>query len=70
MDFFAKFGERQSAMRRKANAHYLIGLGYLGKENKSEARVQFQKAMELNINHLWAKQQLSWLQSDIEDRKR
>lgn len=70
MDFFAKFGERQSVMRRKANAHYLLGLGYLGKENKSEARAQFQKAVELNINHLWAKQQLSWLQSDIEDRKR
>jgi tetratricopeptide (TPR) repeat protein len=70
LDFFAKFGERQSAMRRQANAHYLIGLGYLGKENKSEARAQFQKAVELDINHLWAKQQLSWLENSLEERDR
>lgn len=61
MDFFAKFGERQSAMNRQANAHYLIGLGYLGKGKKDEARAQFEKALDLNINHLWAKQQLIWL---------
>ena len=66
MDFFAKFGERQSAMRRKANAHYLLGLGYLGKQNQREARAQFQKAVELNINHLWAKQYLEWMETGVE----
>jgi len=66
MDFFAKFGERQSAMVRKANAHYLLGLGCLGKGKKSEARAQFEKALELNLNHLWAKQQMIWLESNRE----
>jgi tetratricopeptide (TPR) repeat protein len=66
MDFFAKFGESQSAMYRQANAHYLLGLGYLGREDKEQARVQFKKSLELNINHLWAKLQLAWLDKDIE----
>lgn len=61
MDFFAKFGERQSAMRRRAQAHYLLGLGYLGRGDKEEARTKFKKSLELNLNHLWAKQQLLWL---------
>jgi len=55
LDFFAKFGERQSAIRRRAQAHYLLGLSHLGRENKEEARAQFKKALELNINHIWAK---------------
>lgn len=58
MDFFAKFGEKQSALARKAEAHYLIGLGCLGKGNKEEARAEFKKALELNINHSSAKRQL------------
>lgn len=58
MDFFAKFGERQSALIRQANAHYLIGLGYLGKGKKAEARAEFKKALELNINHSAARRQL------------
>ena len=66
-DFFAKFGERQSAMYRQANAHYLKGLGCLGIGRKSEARAQFVKALECNVNHLWAKQQLVWL--DRNDKK-
>lgn len=65
MDFFAKFGERQSAMYRRAQAHYLLGLGNLGRGDKEEARVQFEKSLELNINHLWAKKQLAWLDEDI-----
>jgi len=66
LDFFAKFGERQSEMRRRAQAHYLLGLGYLGRGDRGEARAQFKKSLELNINHLWAKQQLAWLDKDIE----
>lgn len=61
IDFFAKFGERQSAMYRQANVHYLLGLGYLGRGSRKEARAQFMKALELNINHIWAKKQLDWL---------
>jgi tetratricopeptide (TPR) repeat protein len=58
LDFFAKFGEKQSAFVRNAEAHYLIGLGYLGKGDKQEARAEFKKALELNINHSGAKRQL------------
>ncbi len=63
MDFFAKFGEKQSVMIRTANAHYLLGLGYLGMDNKEEARAEFKKALEMNINHLGAKRQLERLES-------
>jgi tetratricopeptide (TPR) repeat protein len=69
MDFFAKFGERQSAMYRKAHAYYLKGLGCLGKGKESEARAQLVKAVELNGNHLWAKQHLVWLdRNDTKER--
>ena len=61
MDFFAKFGERQSAMVRRANAHYLLGLGYQGKGNLDEAENEFKRALELNINHLGAKHHLARL---------
>jgi tetratricopeptide (TPR) repeat protein len=61
LDFFAKFGERQSAMRRRAQAHYLLGLGHLGREDKEAAHTQFKKSLELNLNHLWAKKQLEWM---------
>ena len=59
MDFFAKFGERQSAANRRAQAHYLLGLSYLGNRDKAKAKSEFEKALELNINHLWAKHYLS-----------
>jgi tetratricopeptide (TPR) repeat protein len=55
MDFFTKFGERQSAAIRRAQAHYLLGLSYAGRGDKVKARSEFKKALELNINHLWAK---------------
>ena len=61
MDFFAKFGERQSAVSRRAQAHYLLGLGLLGQGEKDKAEGEFRKALELNINHLWAKHYLATL---------
>jgi tetratricopeptide (TPR) repeat protein len=61
MDFFAKFGERQSAAARRSQAHYLLGLSFLGKGEKERAGTEFKKACELNINHLWAKHYLSFL---------
>ena len=61
IDFFAKFGERETSDDRKAEAHYLIGLGYLGKEQKSDARLHFAEAVRLNINHIWAAEYLKEL---------
>jgi tetratricopeptide (TPR) repeat protein len=62
VDFFAKFGERQSAQARKALGHYLIGLGYLGKGQKKQAKSAFEKSVELNVSNVWAKHQLERLQ--------
>jgi tetratricopeptide (TPR) repeat protein len=61
MDFFAKFGEKKSEMIRKANTHYLLGLGYLGKDQSEQAKAEFEKVMQLNLNHIGAKDQLSEL---------
>jgi tetratricopeptide (TPR) repeat protein len=58
IDFFAKFGEKESADDRRSEAHYLIGLGYLGKGMDEEAKPEFEKAVSLNINHIWAKEYL------------
>jgi len=59
LDFFAKFGTRQSEAVRKAQAHYLLGLGYLGQGKKAEAKKAFQQALRLNVNHLWAQTTLA-----------
>jgi tetratricopeptide (TPR) repeat protein len=59
VEFFAKFGEKQAHNIRTANNRYMLGLGYLGKGMQPEAKTQFQKALELNINHLWARFHLS-----------
>ncbi len=54
MDFFAKFGDRMTKETRKANAHYLFGLGKLGLDRTKEARSEFEKAAALDINHVWS----------------
>jgi tetratricopeptide (TPR) repeat protein len=59
MDFFAKFGEKQSAAKRRAQAHYLLGLAHLGIGDRESAKGEFAKALELNINHLWAQRYLA-----------
>jgi len=51
MDFFEKFGERQSVLVQNAQAHFLIGLGYLGKGQKVEAAAEFAAAYEMNPYH-------------------
>jgi len=58
VDFFAKFGRRQSERQRLANAHYLVGLGNLGKGETAKARAEFQEAVKLDVNHLGATTQL------------
>ena len=58
-DYFAKFGQRRSPQFRQADAHYLIGLGYLGKGETARATAEFQTALRLNANHLGATVQLA-----------
>jgi tetratricopeptide (TPR) repeat protein len=61
MHYFAKFGERRSEAARTAHAHYLMGLGYLGQGNRPEAKAEFEKVIERNVNHLGARTQLAAL---------
>ncbi|MEA2063592.1 MAG: tetratricopeptide repeat protein, partial [Gemmatimonadota bacterium] len=58
-DYFAKFGEKLSREALMAEAHYLRGLGHLGKGKETEAKREFEKALKLNINHIQAGMQLS-----------
>jgi len=59
IDYFAKFGQRRSNRFRLADAHYLIGLGNLGKGDTAKAKVEFQAALGLNANHLGATTRLA-----------
>jgi tetratricopeptide (TPR) repeat protein len=61
VDVFAKFGEGQTAAARKASAHYALGLGYMGKGQADKARGEFEKAVELNVSHVWARARLDEL---------
>jgi tetratricopeptide (TPR) repeat protein len=61
MDFFAKFGTRQSPTEQKARAHYLIGLGHLGKGRTEDAKKAFQAALALNAAHLGSRTMLECL---------
>jgi tetratricopeptide (TPR) repeat protein len=58
---FAKFGERRSKDAAQAQAHYVIGLGYLGSGNNDQARAEFEQAVKLDVNQMWAEYQLSAL---------
>ncbi|GAG27248.1 unnamed protein product, partial [marine sediment metagenome] len=62
MAFFAKFGEKTRRENRMAHAHYLVGLGLLGKGQREQARAEFVEALDLDVNHLWARRQLAALQ--------
>lgn len=62
--FTEKFGNGQSESYRLANAHYLIGLGELGKGATAKARDEFQQALKMNINHVGAVAQLMALPAD------
>ncbi|MBN1795837.1 MAG: DUF5107 domain-containing protein [Sedimentisphaerales bacterium] len=61
VDFFAKFGEGDPPHVRQGRAYYNIGLGHLGKGEKAKAKDAFSKAVELDVNHIWAKYYLSEL---------
>jgi len=42
---------------RQANAHYLIGLGQLGLDEKEKASASFQQALELHPAQVGARRQ-------------
>jgi len=46
-DYFAKFGEAESARRREARFHFLLGLGLRGLKKASEAKVEFEEVLKL-----------------------
>jgi tetratricopeptide (TPR) repeat protein len=59
IDYFAKFGLKRTGNFRLADAHYLIGLGSLGKGETAKAREEFRSVLGLNVNHLGATTQLA-----------
>ena len=59
IDYFAKFGVKRSNRLRLADAHYLIGLGDLGKGDTAKAQDEFNAVLGLNVNHLGATVQIT-----------
>ena len=45
-----------------SNAHYLVGLGYLGLEDRARARAELEQAARLDVYNLWARLMLSQLE--------
>jgi tetratricopeptide (TPR) repeat protein len=63
-DFFAKFGEQKTRRSQTAAAHYLIGLGLVGKEQRADAQKEFEKTVNLNASHTWARYHLMAIKRD------
>ena len=61
VDFFAKFGEKESANVQQSNAVLLIGLGCKGLGKTVEANENLQKAVNLSASNLWAAVELDKL---------
>lgn len=55
VDFFAKFGQQQSQRSSLGNTHFIIGLGYLGLDKRSQAEEEFRKALEICPDHHYSK---------------
>jgi tetratricopeptide (TPR) repeat protein len=53
------FERRESRRKSLADAHYLVGLGYLGMDKAAEAKSEFTRALDLDICHLGAATQLA-----------
>ncbi len=62
VDFFAKFGQQQDRRTRSATAHYLLGLGFLGRGESDKARDHLEQAVQLNLSHTRARQELEAMQ--------
>ncbi len=55
VDFFAKFGEKESTNVQLSNAYLLIGLGKKGLGDTNASTKNLKKAVELSASNLWAK---------------
>jgi tetratricopeptide (TPR) repeat protein len=58
VDFFSKFGEREPLNVRQARLHYLRGLVHKAQGESAGARAEFEKALALDVNQLWARANL------------
>ena len=58
VDFFSKFGEREPLNVRRARLHYLRGLVHKAQGEAAAARAEFEQALSLDVNQLWARVQL------------
>jgi len=54
VDFFAKFGEKETRNEQLSNAYLKIGLGNKGLGESSKANENLKKAVELSASNLWA----------------
>ncbi|KPK86944.1 MAG: hypothetical protein AMS27_03970 [Bacteroides sp. SM23_62_1] len=61
VDFFAKFGRGLTDEQKKANAYYILGLGYLGKSDNNKAMDSFSLALKYDTTKIWAKTYLEEL---------
>ncbi len=61
VDDFAKFGGRTSKNVEQAGAHYLIGLGQMGLGKTQQAKAEFEQAVKLDVNQMWAAYELAAL---------
>lgn len=61
VDFFAKFGGRESANVQLSNANLLRGLGNKGLGENAKANENLQKAVDLSASNLWAAVELNRL---------
>jgi tetratricopeptide (TPR) repeat protein len=59
MDFFEKFGEKQSAAARNAQAHYLWGLASFGLSEAADAAAHFKAALAADPNFVAAARALA-----------
>jgi hypothetical protein len=55
VDFFAKFGEKESDNVRLSGAYLLKGLGYKGLGDKQAASENLEKAAGLSASNLFAR---------------
>ena len=58
VDFFAKFGEKETRNEQLSNAYLKIGLGNKGLGESSKANENLKKAVELSASNLWAQVEL------------
>ena len=62
-DFFAKFGRQETKREQTASAHFILGLGQLGKGQTDKARQELEQAAQMNLSHVWARYHLAALET-------